>query len=208
MIHDESCRKLQLTQKNSRAVSNHRWRASKGALFLLLLFGIINCVTEAKKGGTVDAMSPKDYVIDKDLDHKYSTCLQDYIEKHEAGQQGKAFRDVIRKSYVACQNFVAAQGNALAPIEILQVIRANLGQVRRCFVETLKNDPKTTGKITTKWTIAAKSGEIESVTISKSDGIPLKMQSCVTGVIKRWLFPVPRNNKPVNVEYPFVFNPL
>ncbi|MBQ47314.1 MAG: hypothetical protein CMP10_07575 [Zetaproteobacteria bacterium] len=91
--------------------------------------------------------------------------------------------------------------------EVLAVIRANLNQIRHCYEQLLQRSPSSSGKIKVKFRVES-NGRVGSAKISASSIRDTLMKSCVTGKIKRWKFPKPRGGKPVNVNYPFVFNPV
>jgi TonB family protein len=94
----------------------------------------------------------------------------------------------------------------LTPQEIMQVIRARLNEIRHCYEQLLQRQPKAEGKVTVSFVIGL-SGSVSDSRIESSQISDQRMQGCITGAIKRWPFPKPRGSEPVNVKYPFVFNP-
>jgi outer membrane biosynthesis protein TonB len=95
----------------------------------------------------------------------------------------------------------------LTPQEILNVIRANLNQIRHCYEQLLQRSPRASGKMAVRFVVGLP-GRVNSVAVTQSTISDSRMRSCVTGKIKRWKFPRPRGGSPVTVNYPFVFNPL
>ncbi len=95
----------------------------------------------------------------------------------------------------------------LSPQEILQVVRANLNQIRHCYEQLLQRSPSASGKLAVNWTINAQ-GNVSSVSIAESSISDSQMKGCVTSSIKRWKFPDPRGGQPVQISYPFTFNPI
>jgi TonB family protein len=91
--------------------------------------------------------------------------------------------------------------------EVLQVIRANLNQIRHCYEQLLQRSPNASGKVGVNFVVGA-SGRVSSASITDSSIADARMQGCITGAIKRWNFPQPRGGQPVSVNYPFVFNPI
>ena len=91
--------------------------------------------------------------------------------------------------------------------EIMAVIRANLNQIRHCYEQLLQRSPNAAGKVTVQWTIGT-NGRVTTVRVANSSISDTRMRGCVTGRIRRWAFPRLRGGQPVNVTFPFVFNPL
>lgn len=91
--------------------------------------------------------------------------------------------------------------------EILKVIRANLNQIRHCYEQALQRKPNLSGRIKTVFTIDS-SGRVQTVTVADSTIDDMVMRGCVTGKIQRWSFPKLPLKEPVQVGYPFLFNPL
>ncbi len=95
----------------------------------------------------------------------------------------------------------------LSAQEILQVVRANLNQIRHCYEQLLQRSPSAAGKLAVNWSINAQ-GSVSSVSIAESSISDSQMKGCVTGRIQRWKFPEPRGGQAVQVSYPFTFNPI
>lgn len=91
--------------------------------------------------------------------------------------------------------------------EILEVVRANLNQIRHCYEQLLQRSPSAAGKVAVNWTIST-SGSVSSARITSSSISDSQMKGCVTGRIQRWRFPKPRGGQAVEVSYPFTFNPI
>lgn len=91
--------------------------------------------------------------------------------------------------------------------EVQAVIRANLNQIRHCYEQLLQRSPNANGKIKVNFVIGS-DGRVTSSNIASDTVGDAVMAGCVTGKIVRWKFPTPRGGQNVNVNYPFVFNPL
>ncbi len=91
--------------------------------------------------------------------------------------------------------------------EISSVIRKNLNQIRHCYEQYLQRSPGKSGKVAAKFAIG-KSGRTTSVSIRRSNISDRSFRNCITSRIKTWKFPRPRGGSSVQVNYPFVFNPL
>lgn len=100
-----------------------------------------------------------------------------------------------------------AVSGGLSSQEILQVVRANLDQIRNCYDQLQQRSPSAAGKLAVDWSINAQ-GSVSSVSIAESSISDSQMKGCVTSSIKRWKFPEPRGGQAVQVTYPFTFTPI
>jgi len=91
--------------------------------------------------------------------------------------------------------------------EIMAVIRAHLNEIRHCYEQLLQRSPSASGKISVNFVVAL-GGNVSSISVAEATLNDSVMRGCVTGRISRWDFPKPRGGQPVQVNYPFVFNPL
>lgn len=91
--------------------------------------------------------------------------------------------------------------------EIMAVIRAHLNEIRHCYEQLLQRSPSASGKISVNFVVGL-SGNVTRVSVAEATLNDSVMRGCVTGRIQRWNFPKPRGGQPVDVNYPFVFNPL
>jgi TonB family protein len=95
----------------------------------------------------------------------------------------------------------------LTTAEIMAVIRAHLNEIRHCYEQTLQRAPNTTGKIGVTFVINT-GGRVNSANVTNTSISDAMMQGCITGVVMRWKFPLPRGGQDVTVSYPFAFTPL
>jgi outer membrane biosynthesis protein TonB/pSer/pThr/pTyr-binding forkhead associated (FHA) protein len=91
--------------------------------------------------------------------------------------------------------------------EIMAVIRSHLNEIRHCYEQLLQRSPNASGKISVNFTVGL-SGAVSRVSVAEATLNDAVTRGCVTGRIQRWRFPKPRGGQPVEVNYPFVFNPL
>jgi outer membrane biosynthesis protein TonB len=91
--------------------------------------------------------------------------------------------------------------------EIMAVIRSHLNEIRHCYEQLLQRSPSASGKISVNFTVGL-SGGVTRVSVAEATLNDAVTRGCVTGRIQRWTFPKPRGGQPVEVNYPFVFNPL
>ena len=90
---------------------------------------------------------------------------------------------------------------------IKDTIRKHWPDIRSCYKNELKNDPKLIGKIAVKFIISAtgavKSSKVQGTTVENET-----VESCVADQIKKIQFPAPQDGGIVIVTYPFLFLPV
>lgn len=92
--------------------------------------------------------------------------------------------------------------------EVQAVIKANLNQIRHCYEQLLQRSPNASGKVKVSFTVGTDGRVTRSSLAGGSTLGDSVMQGCVVGKVQRWKFPSPRGGQPVEVTYPFVFNPV
>lgn len=95
---------------------------------------------------------------------------------------------------------------SLSREEIEAVIRANLAKIKACYERRLQAKRGLAGRVMTRFTITPE-GRVSTAGIQNSDLGDGPTESCITGEIRRWKFPLPRGGGEVKVSYPFVFTP-
>ena len=88
---------------------------------------------------------------------------------------------------------------------IRRVVRKHRREIKYCYEQQLQKDENLAGKVTVKFTISA-TGKVVAATISRSTLNNTKVERCLTGKIKRWVFPKPEGGGIVIVTYPFDFS--
>ncbi len=121
------------------------------------------------------------------------------------GRGGAAGRRIKAQAVVIPQGDPAIEG-ALTKEEIEAVIKQNLAQIKACYERNLQGNRKLAGRVKTSFVIKG-NGRVRSASIVSSDLNNRATESCITSVIRRWKFPLPRGGGIVNVNYPFVFAP-
>lgn len=86
------------------------------------------------------------------------------------------------------------------------VLKRNLAQIRYCYQRELTKNPQLAGRIAVRFTIAP-DGSVSSAEIAESTMDNELVPTCLTGRFLRFVFPAPRNQKPVIVTYPITFSP-
>ena len=88
---------------------------------------------------------------------------------------------------------------------IRRVVRANRGELRRCYEKQLRKNPKLRGEVKVKFIIGG-TGRIEGATVTQSTLRNAKVEACMVDAIKKWVFPKPKGGGEVIVNYPFKFS--
>lgn len=89
--------------------------------------------------------------------------------------------------------------------EISAVVSAHLGDVRMCYENELKKNPKLQGKADFGWTIDT-NGATKDVTLIESSLMNKKVEKCIIDHIKTWKFATRSGITKVQ-KYPFRFAP-
>jgi hypothetical protein len=84
---------------------------------------------------------------------------------------------------------------------IRRYVKHNLLKIQSCYEQALASKPKLAGTLTARFTI----GEHGSVTSTYASGVDPWVETCVAQVIGGIEFPKPKDNKKVDVVYPFTF---
>jgi hypothetical protein len=92
----------------------------------------------------------------------------------------------------------------LDPELVRKVVHANRGQLRYCYEYALTNKPGLAGSVTLLFEIDAR-GVVTASSAGESTLQDAAVQSCVTGRVRTWMFPKPKDGKPVLVKQAVVF---
>ncbi|GAC1348371.1 MAG: hypothetical protein NVSMB23_29320 [Myxococcales bacterium] len=92
------------------------------------------------------------------------------------------------------------------PELIRKVVHDHRAQIRTCYEMQLNARPNLAGKLVAAWTIDAQGNVVEAHT-QESALHDRTVESCVSGKIKTWRFPIPKGGGEVFVTYPFIFTP-
>jgi TonB family protein len=82
-----------------------------------------------------------------------------------------------------------------------------LSQVRACYEEGLKRKDGLVGQVTMDFEINAQ-GNLNFANVLKSSLQDAEVESCISGRMKKWKFPLPRGGVNVKVTYPFMLRPI
>ena len=85
-----------------------------------------------------------------------------------------------------------------------RVVKQHLSEIRYCYQKELNKNPKLSGRISVKFTIAA-DGSVSSSSIKSSSLNNSVAESCIAGRFRRFRFPKPKGGGIVVVSYPFTF---
>ena len=83
-------------------------------------------------------------------------------------------------------------------------VSKHLPDIRSCYENELKNNPKLHGRIAVNFVISA-TGGVKSAKVQKTTLENETVESCVADQIKKVQFPTPKRGGVVIVTYPFVF---
>jgi outer membrane biosynthesis protein TonB len=99
------------------------------------------------------------------------------------------------------------KADGLTPEEILKVIRAHMVDVRHCYEHLLQEHEDASGKLALHFTIGLDGSVTAADKISAAPSLEPAFVACVLESVRGWRFPRPRNHEPVQVNYPFEFQP-
>ena len=91
----------------------------------------------------------------------------------------------------------------LDPELIRGVVRGHADQVRACYERELPAHPKLRGKVAVKFTIRP-SGGVAEARVTRSTVSNPRLEKCISGRVRTWIFPKPTGGGSVSVTYPFV----
>lgn len=86
------------------------------------------------------------------------------------------------------------------------VLKRNLAQIRYCYQRELTKIPTLAGRISIRFTIAP-DGSVSAAEVAESTMDNQLVPTCLTGRFMRFMFPAPRDHKPVTVTWPITFSP-
>ncbi|MFK7825196.1 MAG: AgmX/PglI C-terminal domain-containing protein [Oligoflexales bacterium] len=125
-----------------------------------------------------------------------------YSTKIKAGKRVTEFFKGLSDKRVKAVDGSGTGG--LTQDEILGPIRKKLNQIRECYEIELR-EVSIEGKIQIRFVIDI-DGTTEKAEVTHSSINNSRMESCVTSIALSWIYPRPRGNKKVTVNYPFSFN--
>jgi TonB family protein len=94
----------------------------------------------------------------------------------------------------------------LAAADVAKQVRTRLGAVKACYARALATNANLVGRVTAHWTIDL-SGGTRDVTVEQSDPGMNEVGACIVGTVRRWHFTPAPKGQPVDVVFPFVFQP-
>ena len=91
--------------------------------------------------------------------------------------------------------------------DIDDTVSKHLPDIRSCYENELKKDPKLSGRIAVNFVISA-TGGVKSSKVQRTSLENEAVESCVADQIKKIQFPAPKGGGVVIVTYPFEFMPV
>lgn len=120
------------------------------------------------------------------------------------GGDGQGSKKISASAVVVPEGDPTVEGS-LTKEEIEAVIRANLAQIKACYERFLQGKRDLGGRVLSSFTIGTNGRVTQSSIVSSDLGSP-GCETCISGAISRWKFPIPRGGGVVQVKYPFVFS--
>jgi TonB family protein len=90
---------------------------------------------------------------------------------------------------------------------IRRIIRRHINEVKFCYQSELQSSPDLSGRVVVKFSISP-TGQVAFSKVQTSTMGNVKVETCLTTAVRRWLFPKPQNGGIVLVSYPFIFRPV
>ncbi len=95
----------------------------------------------------------------------------------------------------------AVQGSLDKEI-IRRVVRQHRREIKYCYESQLQKNKNLKGRVVVRFTISA-TGSVVSAVVKQSNLKNAAVERCMTGKIRRWVFPEPKGGGIVIVNYPF-----
>lgn len=89
---------------------------------------------------------------------------------------------------------------------IRRIVRAHINEIRWCYNEGLKQDPKLAGRTVIRFTILD-GGSVRESDVYESDLPDEDVAECMADAVLRWKFPAEEERGAIVVTYPFVLTP-
>lgn len=108
------------------------------------------------------------------------------------------------KSSLKIDSLGDTEGGKLDSGKLMSMIRRRSGQFKYCYERELKSNPTLQGKLKLRVTIAL-NGRVTSTEVEENT-LNSQVERCITGMLKRWMFPKPEGEA-ATVVIPFFFAP-
>jgi hypothetical protein len=95
----------------------------------------------------------------------------------------------------------------LPPEVVQRIVRQNFGRFRLCYENGLRNDPKLTGTVVTKFVIDAQGAVSSAARDGSTTLTDAGVVSCITQKFSNFSFPQPEGGGIVTVVYPLILEP-
>ncbi|MBL8951531.1 MAG: adventurous gliding motility protein GltJ [Myxococcaceae bacterium] len=92
----------------------------------------------------------------------------------------------------------------LGQADVMEVVKANIGAIKKCVDEQKQKEPGSSGKLVMKWSIQT-SGKASKVEVQSEEFKTSYIAGCVGGLIKGWQFPKHKTAMAEPVVFPFKF---
>lgn len=88
---------------------------------------------------------------------------------------------------------------------IRRIVRAHINEIRYCYEQALRRDPRAKGRVQLRFVIG-NDGKVQSAVVGENTLRDAAVAACMAGAVRRWLFPRPERGS-VTVTYPFNLEP-
>ncbi|HEY8377388.1 MAG TPA: AgmX/PglI C-terminal domain-containing protein, partial [Nannocystis sp.] len=88
---------------------------------------------------------------------------------------------------------------------IRRIVRAHINEIRYCYEQALRRDPRAKGRVQLRFVIG-NDGKVQSAAVGENTLRDAAVAACMAGAVRRWLFPRPERGS-VTVTYPFTLEP-
>lgn len=92
----------------------------------------------------------------------------------------------------------------LGMADVMEVVKANIGPIKKCVEEQKAKEPGSSGKLVMRWSIQT-SGKPTKVEVQSEEFKSSYVAGCVGGLIKSWQFPKHKTPMSEPVVFPFKF---
>lgn len=90
---------------------------------------------------------------------------------------------------------------------IRRIVRAHIGEIRRCYNQGLTRDPRLAGRVAVNFTVGGDGKVTRSEVTGDSTLGDAQVEQCIADAVLTWRFPRPKDDGNVIITYPFVLEP-
>ncbi len=122
------------------------------------------------------------------------------------GLKGTAGNRAVAGSVVGTPALMTSgKTEGISKAAVMEVVKKHVGEIQQCYERALFNNPGLAGRVSYEWEISP-SGKVNWAKVQKSEiGDADALNSCVTAIFKKMVFPVAKNGQTTtpNIGFPF-----